>query len=140
MNKMTSKEMEVCDYYQALGWDVVKPSWPDLIMINQQTKEIQMVEVKGHGDRMSLEQGKSFRWLQKAGFTVKVVFLAPWFKEPIRERLFTDSLSISSVRRKRRFPLVEKKEKKGEWGDFLKSGVSTIAPYLSWKDPFKIDE
>lgn len=101
MNKMTVAEKFVKEQSIFRGWDVIKPSWPDLLMIHNQTGDVRLVEVKGRGDRISLKQRQSFKELQRAGFEVWVVFIDSLFDPKMKEELFQPNLNVRSVKRKR---------------------------------------
>jgi hypothetical protein len=131
MSRSTKEEEQVELYYQVNGWTVFKPIWPDFVMINQQTGEIQMVEVKSQGERLSLRQATSFNWLQKLGFTIKIAFTASWFEGKIKERMFGEDLNVTAIRRRKVVSTPKKKEKKEEWDAFLKPREKvTFAPYI----------
>lgn len=147
MNTLTSSEKYIKERYKGKGWEVVKPSWPDLLMWHPQTKEIQFVEVKGHGDRLSYKQRDSFAWLQEIGFLVTVAFITSPTGD-ITENIFNRDLNVKSIRRRKRSPTARIKKPHQSMGEFVHqlnknqpvTEISKVAPYLSEKDPFRIDE
>ena len=68
-------ERLIKEFYKKKGIQIVKPSWPDFLGYNPQTKEILFIEAKGLGDRLSVRQYKSFQILTNIGCKVEVALI-----------------------------------------------------------------
>jgi Holliday junction resolvase-like predicted endonuclease len=83
--KPNGTEQKVKDILEQQGWHVIKPSYPDLLIWNDQ-KIYCLVEVKrAYNDWLSSSQHESFRALKNLDIPVAVIYLDTNTKEMTSE-------------------------------------------------------
>lgn len=67
---MSWSEFRLIDYYKQRGYDVIRVGKPDLILLKD--NQIEFVEVKTKNDKLTRNQKRAFKLLERHGFEPRV--------------------------------------------------------------------
>lgn len=70
---LNKSEKLVKSLLETLGYQVVKPAWPDLLVWNEKKNEVKFIEVKFGGDRLSRQQAETITLLNELGFHAEIL-------------------------------------------------------------------